>query len=123
VVSDLVPVAPEMVTFAPLTTAPEESTTLPDRLPRTEDSAEPCAKQWPVTAAIKSSVAAIVVNFFIVSPCRTLATRSGDWMVAIKEQLSDESSGVVTLWTESDSRRTDILLAFLRTVHPVARIY
>src|SRR4051812_48270694 len=53
VVSVLVPVAPEMVILAPGTIAPEESTTVPERLPRTDDSADPCAHA--PTAAIDSA--------------------------------------------------------------------
>src|SRR5882672_4181037 len=44
-----------MVIFAPVTTAPEESTTLPARLPRTDDSADPCATAGTVNAVSSAS--------------------------------------------------------------------
>src|SRR3954466_14562206 len=60
-----------MVTFAPVTTAPEESTTVPDRLPRTDDSADPWAKAGTVKAVSRASTAKPTTNFLAIcaTPC------------------------------------------------------
>src|SRR4051795_13643260 len=60
-----------MVTFAPVTTAPEESTTVPDRLPRTDDSADPCANAGTVKAVSRAKTAKPTTNFLAMcaTPC------------------------------------------------------
>jgi len=44
-------------------------------------------------------------------------------MVAIKEQLLDGFEEVVTLWTEMDSSRIDVVVASWATVHIAREIY
>src|SRR3954471_18152723 len=60
-----------MVTFAPVTTAPEESTTVPARLPRTDDSADPCANAGTVKAVSRAKTAKPTTNFLAMcaTPC------------------------------------------------------
>src|SRR3954464_7801281 len=60
-----------MVTFAPVTTAPEESTTVPAKLPRTDDSADPWAKAGTVKAVSRANTAKPTTNFLAMSatPC------------------------------------------------------
>src|SRR5256885_15016112 len=55
-----------MVTFAPVTIAPEESTTVPARLPRTDDSADPWANAGTVKAVSRASTAKPTTNFLAI---------------------------------------------------------
>src|SRR5690348_16696274 len=55
-----------MVIFAPVTTAPEESTTLPERLPRTDDSADPCATAGTVNAVSSASTATAATILLVI---------------------------------------------------------
>src|SRR3954462_15263557 len=55
-----------METFAPVTTAPEESTTLPARLPRTDDSDDPWANAGTVNAVSSARTATAATIFLVI---------------------------------------------------------
>src|SRR5262249_8095371 len=101
-VSVLVPAAPEMVTFAPVTTAPEESTTMPDRLPRTDDSAELWEKAGSVSAETRARTIIAVTNLLVISdsfqkigdPHRTI--EGPPWIFFRIEVLSAEARRFAT---------------------------